>query len=668
MIFLNSVLLAFLGALSIPFLLHLFNPFQQRITDISTIRFLKKIESSRTRWVKIRRLLLLLVRTLLLLLIVFSFARPVIQGALSSSTAPRRLFILLDNSFSTSFQGRIQDGGAEFAGTAFENIKQQVTTFVGSLSSKDRIYLVNLAPSADDYPGYLDQSEALAFLDLCEASWSADNLSKALKLTENAIADLSSINMELHLFTDLRLQPENIHKVDLPAEASFHLHLINNEIVNNAVCENVSLLTSIFKSGESVDMSAHILSAGRTSGLSVDLELGENRLGRFELPPAESLAEFRFSLPSIGRIPGKISLHGDAVSHDNDFLFVVDVSGQMNILLVADDYQLGRKLAKALKPDARYEEEFSLEQCSIAEIAAYKIDDFDCVLLCPGSNSLDKAGDVLKRATRDGTGIFIVPAADVNLDELNHLFKKLELPEVLQIDDSGNRFSREYDLDHPLFVRMLEKESAGEEISFSSILSSEQGGRTLISAGRNSPLLTEHKVEASRVFILHSSPDAGWSSLGSAGLLAPLISRGCRYLGDAASDISGGICGLEYSIPFTAKGNGVLKLSGAGVDQLIQPASSKSSLVLPVIHKPGYYKISDTETELGLIAVNADSRESITRQLDLTTLSDLSGVNWQQSNAGSSSQRADLDLAWILLLFALILLVFESLLSTGGKP
>ncbi|HEX9828971.1 MAG TPA: BatA domain-containing protein, partial [Bacteroidota bacterium] len=81
MTFLNPFILFGLLAAGIPILLHLLNLRKLRTIEFSTLSFLKELQRTKIRRIKIRQWLLLLLRTLLVICIVMAFARPTLKGS-----------------------------------------------------------------------------------------------------------------------------------------------------------------------------------------------------------------------------------------------------------------------------------------------------------------------------------------------------------------------------------------------------------------------------------------------------------------------------------------------------------------------------------------------------------------------------------------------------------
>jgi hypothetical protein len=104
MTFLNPVVLLGLAAAAIPLILHLLNLRKLRTIEFSSLRFLKELQQTKIRRLKLRQIILLIIRTLIIVFIVLTFARPTLHGTFfgSGSQAHSTMVIILDNTFSMS--------------------------------------------------------------------------------------------------------------------------------------------------------------------------------------------------------------------------------------------------------------------------------------------------------------------------------------------------------------------------------------------------------------------------------------------------------------------------------------------------------------------------------------------------------------------------------------
>src|SRR5688500_9356976 len=106
MTFLNPLVLLALAAASIPLLLHLLNRSRLRTIEFSSLRFLKELQKTRIRRIKINNILLMLLRIGLIVFAVLAFARPALRGSmgLPGAHAATTAVILVDDSFSMALR------------------------------------------------------------------------------------------------------------------------------------------------------------------------------------------------------------------------------------------------------------------------------------------------------------------------------------------------------------------------------------------------------------------------------------------------------------------------------------------------------------------------------------------------------------------------------------
>jgi len=102
MIFQNPSILIGLTAVLIPVLIHLFNLKKVKKVEFSTLMFLKDLQKSRFRRIRIKQLILLILRIFIIACIVLMFANPVIEGysGINSGNSRKSGIIILDNSYS----------------------------------------------------------------------------------------------------------------------------------------------------------------------------------------------------------------------------------------------------------------------------------------------------------------------------------------------------------------------------------------------------------------------------------------------------------------------------------------------------------------------------------------------------------------------------------------
>ena len=105
MTFLNPPVFLLLLAVAIPITIHILSNIRRNRVEFSSIRFIKSLEKSSLRNVKLRKIALLIIRILFIIFLVLMMSRPVTKAFLPGWLSARqdsRLVVILDNSASMS--------------------------------------------------------------------------------------------------------------------------------------------------------------------------------------------------------------------------------------------------------------------------------------------------------------------------------------------------------------------------------------------------------------------------------------------------------------------------------------------------------------------------------------------------------------------------------------
>ena len=101
--------LLFLGVIGVPIIIHILSRLSVKKVDFSTIRFIKSLENSAIKSVKIKKLILLFLRIGIITALVLMISRPVTKGFMPgwiSAELESRLILVIDNS--SSMSGKIK--------------------------------------------------------------------------------------------------------------------------------------------------------------------------------------------------------------------------------------------------------------------------------------------------------------------------------------------------------------------------------------------------------------------------------------------------------------------------------------------------------------------------------------------------------------------------------
>ena len=330
MTFLTPFLLAALGALAVPVIIHLIQRERKNLVNFPSLMFLRRIPYPSVRRRRIRNWILLTIRMLALLLIVLAFARPFLDRpelAASASSGPRELVILLDRSYSMGYETRWAEAQAA---------ARRVTE---SLGPGDRGTLVVFDAGAEaTIRSTPDRARLAAAIDETSVGASATRFGPALKLALATLAGSQLPRREIVLISDFqRAGWEQTDAVSLPAGYVLTPVRIGDDRTSNVAVTGVQLQRGTFSGQDRVTLSAAIENLGPAPvDVDVTLELDgravQNQRVQVDSRSATSTMFAPVTLEAETR--GVIRLEPDLLPRDDAFYFVVAPGRPVPVLVL----------------------------------------------------------------------------------------------------------------------------------------------------------------------------------------------------------------------------------------------------------------------------------------------------------------------------------------------
>ena len=716
MTFLNPFVLFGLIAAGIPVLLHLLNLRKLRTIEFSTLAFLKELQQTKIRRLKLRQMLLLIVRTLLVIFIVFAFARPALRGTILGSIATHAhttVVLILDDSFSMT--------ASDEHGDLFRQTKEAAGKVIGLLKEGDEAFMVKLSgvPLATVEPATHDFTALKTMVNEARISSVRRPLEDAFRLSARLLAQSKNANQEVYVISDmqgtlfpearlredggsLRLFGENVKffMIALGAKEQPNAGLDSVEVVTRILeKDRPAVVFSSLRNFSSLPLSAYVMSVFldgvRTGQSNVNVEPWGSASGRSTVTPKRS-----------GFIKGYVELEHDAVEQDDRRFFVVRIPERLSVAAVSPSPADVRFPLLALGAESAEGRESSM---SIAQTTPQRFPMLDLnavdVLILSNIRSFS-GGDVdrIKAFLTRGGGVILFPGKDLQRDDYNAgLFASLGIPPAEGIISAGAGQAaasfQKIDIDHPLFANIFEKDSKGRSLDPSSIESprvvtslkvqSGKAGRTVITLSDGSAFLSEHTVGEGRILIFSVAPVLEWSDFPVKGIFAPLIHRSVIYAGSREQVPPSYTAGDQPLITVGARtqpgGANVLTLSAPdGTQELLKSGARTTSgygltVALPRLESPGIYQVMSGGVLLAAFAVNADPRESDCRKVRddqkdaLFKTAGIARSSVHELRAGEALESAILqsrfgvELWKYCLLAALILAVTEMLIARDSR-
>ncbi|MER3330258.1 MAG: BatA domain-containing protein, partial [Candidatus Kapaibacterium sp.] len=214
--FLNPFVLFGLAAASIPIILHLINLRKQKTIEFSTLKFLKELQKSSIKKLKIKQWLLLLLRTLLIIFAVLAFSRPTIQSSLPGFTeySNTSMIILLDNTYSMDV--------SDENGNRLRQSKKIANTLVNSMKEGDQALIMPLSSERPlrSYAWSTNKDQLNKSIEEVLIGTKKANLNTNLKFASILMTEATNLNKLVYLVSDMQ---EN-----LMADADTNKYFKNN--------------------------------------------------------------------------------------------------------------------------------------------------------------------------------------------------------------------------------------------------------------------------------------------------------------------------------------------------------------------------------------------------------------------------------------------------------
>ena len=693
MSFLQSLFLAGLAAAAIPVLIHLLNRPRARLVPFSTLEFIRRLQTKRSKRIRVRDVLLLLLRVLLIVVVALAFARPALRGALAGGLGGRArtsACIVLDVSASMGYGDERE--------TVLDEAKARARQVTDLFREGDEVFLILASDRADvrfDSPTHnfrLVETEIEKAMPTARGT----DLALALAEAERLLESSRNPNREIYLITDAQRAgfPERSGEEDREGGAEegrprlFILPVGDENRPNRSV--SGAELFEPRRFGETLKIRTEVANhSDEPAEALVTLNLDGERRGASSVslgPGGHESLLFSILLKERGVRRGEIRIDGDRLARDDAFYFTLHRPERLDVLIVAPpDEKALIFLRNALDPEGG-EGLIRVREADPGELRSLTLDPYHAVFLA-GVPAPDEAAVAnLAGYVERGGGVVIAPGDAVDFGSYNTvLLEKLVGavrigPSLVEHGERPAGVDR-FDETHPLFsVFRQGLDQALRDLSVSRSLDLEAGEQAVAVASTSDgrPLLLEARRGAGRVFLWSIGFDLGWSDLPTHPVFLPLLHEMTRYLysGGALHKTSIAV-GKRFRKDLSGLSIGDEFLCVTPIDErTLQPRSEGDRLLLEFdqTDTPGFYTIEGGDlTEW--FAVNIESAES-----DLASLA--AGEIAGRFPEGAAEvirpdrrlerpvleARYGRELWWELIILALLIAAAELFLSRTGRP
>ncbi len=677
MTFLNPLVLFGMIAAAIPVILHLLNLRKLRTIEFSTLRFLKELQQTKIRKLKIRQLLLLIIRTLLVLLLVLAFARPAFRGTLLGTiggNAHSSVVFIVDDSFSMST--------TDERGELLKQSKDNILKLIDLLTEGDEVFLLKLSdlPDATISPATHDFRSLRKTINDISISSVTRPLNDAIRLSSKLLSESKNANKEVYVISDMQqtlftemLASQNQSLQSLfDANIKFFLINLGTGGSTNVAIDSVEVKTTIVEKDKPVNLVTSIRNFSGTVQqnyvISVFLEgvrVAQNSV-RLE-PWGSATLDFSITPKKSGFVKGYIELETDAVELDNRRYFTIHVPENISVALVSNTQNESRFPMLALRSGDKQEGQalFDIKQTTAKEFQFLDLNKLDVLVVSFPDGLTVSSIDKIKNFISSGGGLVLFPSSNYQQDEMSRaLLSSLSIQQIERVVGSEQASSslsfKEIDYDHPLFATVFEKNQTittqsklnveSPSILKTLVRTAGKEAHTIISLSDGSAFFSEHPLGSGKILFFSSAPTLTWSDFPVKGIFVPLMYRSVVYTSSRGKTQFTFTTGDEpvvnlQNVPLALMTGTFKLISPDGMEELVSQSSENTkqtgaqrqgsglSIGLKKLTQAGFYQLNNQNELLTLIAVNTNKNESDGRKIESDELSKF----WNQFGIESSA-------------------------------
>jgi hypothetical protein len=690
MAFLAPLFFAALLTFAIPILIHLTQRERKQVVEFPSLMFLEKIPYQSVRRRRIRDWPLLAMRLAAILLIVLAFARPFFErpiAALTNTSGPREVVILLDRSYSMGY------------GDRWTRAQAAARQAVQGLTATDHATLILFGTNAQaEVRATADLSRVTAAINGAKVSAESTRYAPALKLAQRVLADSTLQMREVVMISDFQrngwVRDENLR---LPEGTTIKTVPITDAQTANLAVSTVLPQRSLFSGQERVTVTASIINRGPSAvnSVPVRLELDGRTVETQTIAVPAGAASVTFPPFTLGRAftRGTVRIGDDALKQDNAFHFVVSPAQRLPVLLVEP-------------PRASRDASLYLQKAlSIGTTPAFQVDVRQSETV--SSTDLDRhrvvilndvaalgSGDVLKNFVSKGGGLLVVLGEHANWGtDSNNLLPAVP-GNVVDRQGRGGALA-ELDTSHPVlelfkaprsgnlstarFFRYravaLKPEPAGDK-------EGEHGpdNRVIARFDDGAIAMAERRIGSGQVMLWASTLDNYWNDLAIQPVYLPFVHQTIRHLATYEEPKNWLTIGEVIDPGHLLRAAGLGLQTGTGA-MVLTPGGQRieqSGTPTPVqLEQAGFYEVHGRSNQAGTVslAANLDTQESDLSVVDIQEMTAaLAGrpgsVNPAAADAATltpEDQERRQNFWWYLLMAGIVLLGLETAISNRMK-
>jgi len=689
-------MLAGLGALAIPVLIHLLLKRKKQRLRFSTLQFFRRHDEHSSQRRKLRNLLLLAVRLLLLAVLVLAFARPYLPDIQPNGTRQQRRLAVLVVDRSASMQG--SDAGVP----RWPRAREAIQKILSDLTANDRAALISCATHCEVLLGAAPpEAIGLRVKELQPTSGSgrlAEGLQLATKIISSAGAGSVST---IYFISDLQLNAcKDLAAHPIPPNVEVKPITVGDILTPNVAVEDLQL---DYRNGDRPHVVIASYSDEKPKAAKVNVLIDGKQVMFTTVDFATgNVARAELQLPALppGWHSGSVRLDGaDALALDNVRYEAFFVPQPLRTLLM--ETRQGKRIfeeesffiTSALDPmrgqtNSSSVSRFAIDKASpeefLKKLTGHSERTNIDLIIMPGLKRIQPGlAGALSEFVRTGGALHLFLNDDVNPSRYNNEFRDLLPAQLGQLERNTAESAdlkwhvEEYDSKAPVFAAFRRPGSGNLALpEFTRRCTLTANPSSIVSAkfGDGVPVIATTSLGLGYVALVNTSADTAWTDWPKHKTFVPWLHSLCFYLTARAvanqTRTAAHLIAAEdqdiYLGP--ALKNQTVRVERPGEKEVSAQANDDGRLLNLDFSAPAIYSIRNSEgQELQRVAANVPAEES---DLTALTIADFQREITRTPEAhstlaaglfGSEDQHA--ELARLLLALGLVLLVGESFLA-----
>ncbi|MBK7379836.1 MAG: BatA and WFA domain-containing protein [Ignavibacteriales bacterium] len=598
--FLNPAFLFGLAAASIPVIIHLLNLKKLQKIEFSTLAFLKELQKSKLRRIKIKQWLLLALRVLIILLLVMAFSRPTLKGVAiggTTSAAKTSVVFIIDNTISMS--------AVDEKGSLLNQVKTAALKLANLLQQGDDASIIFVS---DDNPGNIfntsNVEELKKKIEQTKSSDKRGNFQKAILNAGDILKQSNNFNKEIYILSDFQsnMIADATSMGDLKNlfDEKIRIYTINYSGKNfsNISVDKIESKSQIFEKDKFVNFSVQLTNHSNTNAennvVSLFINGERNAQKSFSVESGKSLEiNIESAIKNTGFVEVQARLEDDDINGDNNRYLNIYVPDKIPVIIFSEEKSDAKFINLAL--NASNGGNLQVDEVSLNQIQSYDLKKYSSVILIgtPVESSLQK----LKQYVENGGGLLIFPSSKEDLNSFKNICSYFNLAKQVSVSgkiNSDNKFFvfDKIELQHPLLQNIFEDESKKQfespEIYLHYKLLADERAKKIIRLNDGSDFLSEYKAGRGKIILCNTSPVLSWSSFPLKSIFVPLMNKSVFYLSSKDREINNYLAGDELLIS-----NNILLSPNI---KIVRPDSQEEFIKTNSQNQNGVFNYSKTET------------------------------------------------------------------------